>query len=190
MKASSPNEADREWTSRTLTGEGEGATATESSVRACCPAAHSALVNSADASFSSLSASTTRRWFKSRRCRRRTVVSLATASRRRACSRCAFSDWSVVRRGEDVPIFGLSVGRGCTILWCSDGVADCRCQRAPKSEGASSALGVGCLGSSAVGALCPRDTYEPSSEVSLSCVPLSRDSFPTSVPRVLAGEEE
>ena len=89
-----------------------------------------------------------------------------------------------------MPIFGLSVGRGCTVLWCSDGVADCRCQRAPESEGASSTLGVGCLGSSAVGALCPRDTCEPSSEVSLSCAPLSRDSFPTSALRVLGGDSE
>ena len=95
---SSPNRADQEWTSRTLTGEGGGATATESSARACCPATHSALVNAADASFVSRSASFTRRWFSSRRWRRRSVVSRATVCRRRAYSRCTFTDGESVRR--------------------------------------------------------------------------------------------
>ena len=157
-KVSSPNRAERECTSRTLTGEGEGATAPGSSARACCAAAHAARVNSADASLSSLSASSTRRWFNSRRWRRRTTVSRAAAFRRRACSRRAFTDWEVERRGGDVPILGLPAGRGCSGCWCAEGVADRRCPRAPESEGASSILGVRCVGSSAVGALCPRES--------------------------------
>ena len=44
INASSPSRSDREWTGCARTGEGEVATATESRARACCPAAHSALI--------------------------------------------------------------------------------------------------------------------------------------------------
>ena len=147
----------RHHTTRPRPRRGEGATATESSARACCPAAHSARVKAADASFSSFPASSMRRWFKSRRWRRRSVVSRATVFRRRACSRRTFTDGESVRRGEDVPILRVPVGRGCTRRWCSDLAADCRCQRAPKYEGASSTLGVASIGCSSLGTVSPRE---------------------------------
>ena len=62
-KASSPMRADREWISLTGTWDGEDTTAPESAVRACCATAHSARLNFSDASLSSVSASSTRRWF-------------------------------------------------------------------------------------------------------------------------------
>ena len=99
INASSPSRSDREWTGCARTGEGEVATATESRARACCPAAHSALISSADVSCSARSASSTRRWFNSRRQRRRSVVSRAAVSRRRACSRRISADEESVHPG-------------------------------------------------------------------------------------------
>ena len=155
-KASSPTRTERKWTSGTGTGAVEAATAPESFALSCCATAHSTRRSSSAASLHSVSASSTLRWLRSRRWRRRTIAACAADFRRRACSRRASMEREAELKGGGVPVPGLPSRRGRS-WWCDEGIADRRCPRAPESEGASSTLSVRCVGSSAaVGALCPR----------------------------------
>ena len=157
-KASSPTRTERKWTSGTGTGAVEAATAPESFVLSCCATAHSTRLSSSAASLHSVSASSTLRWLSSRRWRRRIIAACAADCRRRACSRRASIERAAELKGGGVPVPGLPSRRGRS-WWCDEGIADRRCPRAPESEGASSILGVRCVGSSAaVGALCPRES--------------------------------
>ena len=90
----------------------------------------------------------------------------------------------------DVPSLRVSMERGGTSRWCSDEGADCRCQRAPKSEGASSTFGVGSFCCSSLGTLRPRECCEHPPEASLCGHPLSLDSFPASALRVVTSDAE
>ena len=95
-----------------------------------------------------------------------------------------------VSRVGDVPSLRVSMERGGTSRWWSDEDADCRCQRAPTSEGASSTFVVGSFCCSFLGTLCPRECCAHPPEASRYGDPLSLDSFPASALRVETGDAD